>query len=69
MSDRLQLLAFEAELAAVPRSLIAAIWRALDERPMTRWPDWGFKRMNTNFLHVHTECPEGKIIAIASATG
>jgi hypothetical protein len=32
LSDRLQLLAFEAELAHLPRSLIAAIWGAL-ERP------------------------------------
>lgn len=30
VSDRLQLLAFEAELAHLPRSLIAAIWTALD---------------------------------------
>ena len=69
LSDRLQLLAFEAELAGFPRSLIAAIWTALDELPMTRWPDWGFKRMNTNVLHVYTECPEGKIIAIAKRDG
>jgi hypothetical protein len=30
LSDRLQLLAFEAELAHLPRSLIAALWEALD---------------------------------------
>jgi hypothetical protein len=30
LSDRLQLLAFEAELAHLPRSLISAIWEALD---------------------------------------
>ena len=30
LSDRLQMLAFEAELAHLPRSLIAAIWEALD---------------------------------------
>jgi hypothetical protein len=36
---------------------------------MTRWFDWGFKRMNTNVLHVYTECPEGKIIAIAKRDG
>ena len=30
LSDRLQMLAFEAELAHLPRSLIAAIWTALD---------------------------------------
>jgi hypothetical protein len=28
--DRLQMLAFEAELAHLPRSLIGAIWEALD---------------------------------------
>jgi hypothetical protein len=59
------MLAFEAELAAFPRSLIAAIWTALDERPMTRWPGLGYRRMNEQVLHVYTECPEGKIIAIA----
>lgn len=36
---------------------------------MTRWPDWGFKRMNTSVLHVYTECPEGSIIAIAKRDG
>jgi hypothetical protein len=30
LSDRLQLLAFEAELARLPRSLIAAVWEAYD---------------------------------------
>ena len=30
LSDRLQLLAFEAELAHLPRSLIAALWEAID---------------------------------------
>jgi hypothetical protein len=30
LPDRLQLLAFEAELAHLPRSLVAAIWIALD---------------------------------------
>ena len=30
LSDRLQMLAFEAELAHVTRSLITAIWEALD---------------------------------------
>jgi hypothetical protein len=34
-------------------------------RLITRWPDWGYKRMDTSVLHVYTECPEGKIIAIA----
>jgi hypothetical protein len=34
-------------------------------RLMTRWPDWGYKRMNTNVLHVYTECPEGSIIGFA----
>jgi hypothetical protein len=29
LSDRLQLLAFEAELAHLPRSLIAALWEGL----------------------------------------
>ena len=28
LSDRLQLLAFEAELARLPRGLIAALWEA-----------------------------------------
>ena len=32
---------------------------------MTRWPEWGYKRMDEQVLHVYTECPEGKIIAIA----
>lgn len=30
LSDRLQMLAFEAELAHLPRSLIAALWEAID---------------------------------------
>jgi hypothetical protein len=30
LSDRLQLLAFEAELAKLPRGLIAALWDAID---------------------------------------
>jgi hypothetical protein len=30
LSDRLQMLAFEAELAHLPHSLICAIWEALD---------------------------------------
>ena len=30
LSDRLEMLAFEAELAHLPRSLVAAIWTALD---------------------------------------
>jgi hypothetical protein len=30
LSDQLELLAFEAELAHLPRELIAAIWEALD---------------------------------------
>jgi hypothetical protein len=30
LSDRLQLLAFEAELAHLPRPLIAALWEAID---------------------------------------
>ena len=30
LSDRLQMIAFEAELAHLPRSLIAAIWEALE---------------------------------------
>jgi hypothetical protein len=32
---------------------------------MTRYPGLGYKRMDENVLHVYTECPEGKIIAIA----
>jgi hypothetical protein len=32
---------------------------------VTRYPELGYKRMNENVLHVYTECPEGKIIAIA----
>jgi hypothetical protein len=30
LSDRLQMLAFEAELAHLPRPLISAIWQAFD---------------------------------------
>ena len=30
LSDRLQLLAFEAELARLPRGLITALWEAID---------------------------------------
>ena len=30
LSDRLQMLAFEAELAYLPRSLTSAIWEALE---------------------------------------
>ena len=30
LSDRLQLLAFEAELAHLPRSPIAALWEVID---------------------------------------
>ena len=30
LSDRLQMLAFEAELGHLPRSLIAALWEAID---------------------------------------
>jgi hypothetical protein len=37
-SDRLQLLAFEAELAYLPRSLIAAAWEAFDIRTMSWKP-------------------------------
>jgi hypothetical protein len=35
LSDRLQLLAFEAELAHLPRPLIVALWEAIDslDRP------------------------------------
>ena len=32
---------------------------------MTRYPGMGYKRMDENVLHIYTECPEGKIIAIA----
>jgi hypothetical protein len=32
ISDRLQMLAFEAELAHLPRSLIIAIWESLDQQ-------------------------------------
>ena len=32
---------------------------------MTRYPGRGYKHMNENTLHVYTECPEGKLIAIA----
>jgi hypothetical protein len=45
--------------------LLNAMLNAGAREAMTRWPDWGFKRMNTNVLHLYTECPEGKIIAIA----
>lgn len=31
--DRLELLAFEAELACFPRSLIQALWQAIDADP------------------------------------
>ena len=31
LSGRLQMLAFEAELAHLPRSLIAAVWDAVDQ--------------------------------------
>ena len=31
LADRLQMLAFEAELAHLPRSLIGAIWKCLDQ--------------------------------------
>ena len=31
LSDRLQMLALEAELAHLPRSLIIAIWESLDQ--------------------------------------
>jgi hypothetical protein len=30
LSDRLQMLAFEAELAHLPRCLIAALWEAIE---------------------------------------
>jgi hypothetical protein len=33
LSDRLELLAFEAELAHLPRALIAALWTARDRLP------------------------------------
>ena len=42
LSDRLELLAFEAELARLPRGLIAALWQAIhavqatDLRPSQR---------------------------------
>jgi hypothetical protein len=32
---------------------------------MTRWLGLGYKHMSGNLLHLYTECPEGKIIAIA----
>jgi hypothetical protein len=32
---------------------------------MTRWIGLGYRHMNETTLHVYTECPEGKIIAIA----
>ena len=38
LSDRLQLLAFEAELAHLPRSLIAALWEAIDGQPLALTP-------------------------------
>ena len=33
---------------------------------MTRYPGMGYKRMDENVLHIYTECPEGKIIEIAT---
>jgi hypothetical protein len=36
---------------------------------MTRYPGWGYKRMNENVLHVDNACPEGKLIAIAKRDG
>jgi hypothetical protein len=36
---------------------------------MTRWPDWGYQRMDTNVLHLFTECPEGSIIPITKSDG
>ena len=32
---------------------------------MTRYPGVGYRHMDERVLHVYTECPEGKIIAIA----
>ena len=32
---------------------------------MTRYPGLGYKRMDENVLHVYSECPQGRIIAIA----
>jgi hypothetical protein len=36
LRDRLELLAFEAELAGIPRRLIAALWEAIDEQETCR---------------------------------
>jgi len=32
---------------------------------MTRYPGVGYRRMDSKVVHAYTECPEGKIIAIA----
>ena len=37
LSDRLQMLAFEAELGHLPRSLIAAVWEVFDRLPLMTW--------------------------------
>jgi len=36
LTDRVQMLAFEAELAYLPPSLITAIWEVIDTRPLTK---------------------------------
>jgi hypothetical protein len=38
ISDRLQMLAFEAELARLPRSLILALWEAIDVNDTSHKP-------------------------------
>jgi len=36
LTDRLQMLAFEAELGLLPRSLIAMLWEAMDSLDLPR---------------------------------
>ena len=47
LSDRLQLLAFEAELAKFPRGLIAALWEAIDGVRKSPLEIFGIEQVHT----------------------
>jgi len=55
LSDRLQLLAFEAELAHLPCSLIAALWEAIDSPVNDRCGGKGHRpRRSPEDFHLET---------------
>jgi hypothetical protein len=60
LSDRLQMLAFEAELAHLPRSLIAALWDAVDE-PITPSEDLHDRLAGENSVRENADAYSGML--------